>query len=82
MFPRQVRGGKKENRHADSSDKQLHSSLFGRQVGMSSGPLVGHTTEYSRNGGENGQRENTAETNTDDTGFYFILILVLLIEHV
>ncbi|GLD63437.1 uncharacterized protein AKAME5_001506200 [Lates japonicus] len=43
-----VRGGEKKNRHADSSDKQLHRSLFGWQVGMSSGLLAGQETEYSR----------------------------------
>ncbi|XP_037618519.1 uncharacterized protein LOC119484032 [Sebastes umbrosus] len=43
--------GEKKNRHADSSDKQLHRGLFGRQAGMSSGRLAGQKIEYSRDGG-------------------------------
>ena len=78
-----MRGGEKKNRHADSSDKQLHRGLFGRQLEMSSGLLPGQKIEYSREGEENGQRENTGETTTGTTpGFYFILMLGLLMEHV
>eukprot|EP00064_Thunnus_orientalis_P002799 superscaffoldBa00000215_g2807 len=57
----QVRGGEKKNRHADSSDKQLHHSLFGRQVWMSCGLLAWQKIEYSRDREENGQRENTVD---------------------
>lgn len=53
-----VRGRReKKNRHADSSDKQLHRSLFGRQVRMSSGRLAEERMEYSRETESgNGQR--------------------------
>lgn len=70
-----MRGGEKKNRHTDSPDKQLHRSLFGRQVGMSSGLLPGQKIEYSREDREeNAQRENTGETTAGTTpGFILFL---------
>lgn len=58
----------RKNRHAGSSDKQLHHDLFGeRQVWDERWSAGGATVAYSRDGEENGRRENTGETSTNTT---------------
>lgn len=69
----QRREGEK-NWRADSSDKQLHRSLFGRQVGMSSALMAGKMIHHHR---KIGQRRNAGEVTSR---VYFNLMIVLLIS--
>lgn len=79
-----MRGGEKKNRHADSSDKQLHRSLFGRQAGMSSGLLVGaHNCMlqgWGWGGGDvqsnnSGEKPSCTELFFGLLGFFFVLLI-------
>lgn len=64
-----VRGGEEKNRRAESSDKQLHGSLFGRQVGMSCGLPAGRTAAHSRDG--TGRRETAVRQTVAPRRYFF-----------
>ncbi|CAB1440330.1 unnamed protein product [Pleuronectes platessa] len=60
LLDTEERGGGKKNRRADDSDKQLHASSSGGQVGMSSGLLGERRLKTPETEQKNGRRENRA----------------------